>query len=261
VTRDRVLALLAEVAAGGLTPAAALERLATAPFESLDEAGADRPFATVDHHRALRQGWPEVIYGEGKTPAQAVAVAERIVATGGGVLVTRADAALRDAVATRFPGAVVHPSARTVRVAPPHGGAPSGGACIVTAGTTDLPVADECAETLLSCGIAAERITDVGVAGVHRLLARTETLRAAEVVVVVAGMDGALPSVVGGLVARPVIAVPTSVGYGASFGGVAALLTMLNSCAAGVVVVNIDNGFGAGMAAARLLAAQGSRRG
>jgi NCAIR mutase (PurE)-related protein len=249
VTRDAVVALLRRLAAGELTPEAAAERLATAPFEVLSDGHAE--FATVDHHRALRQGWPEVIYGEGKTPEQCIAVAERIAERGGGFLVTRADAAVRGALTARFPDVIANATARTVRLGAAPG--PSGSVCIVTAGTTDLPVADECAETLLAGGIEPVRVTDVGVAGVHRLLARMETLRAADVLVVVAGMDGALPSVVGGLVARPVIAVPTSVGYGAAFGGIAPLLTMLNSCAAGVVVVNIDNGFGAAMAAARIL--------
>jgi NCAIR mutase (PurE)-related protein len=256
VTRDAVVALLRRLAAGELTPEAAAEHLATAPFEVLSDGNA--AFATVDHHRALRQGWPEVIYGEGKTPAQCVAVAERIAERGGRFLVTRTDAAARAALSERFPSAIANATSRTVRLGPAPAG-PSGSVCIVTAGTTDLPVADECAETLLAAGIEPVRVTDVGVAGVHRLLARMETLRAADVLVVVAGMDGALPSVVGGLVARPVIAVPTSVGYGAAFGGIAPLLTMLNSCAAGVVVVNIDNGFGAAMAAARMLAGTPSR--
>jgi NCAIR mutase (PurE)-related protein len=246
VTRDAALALLRRLSAGELSPEAAVEELATAPFESLE-------FATVDHHRALRQGWPEVIYGEGKSPEQCVALAERIAAHAGGFLVTRASESARSRLRDRFPAAIENATGRTVRLQSSPANGSGGTVCVVTAGTTDLPVAEECAETLLACGLRPERVTDVGVAGVHRLLARTATLRSAEAVVVIAGMDGALPSVVGGLVAAPVIAVPTSVGYGAAFGGLAPLLTMLNSCAAGVVVVNIDNGFGAAMAAARML--------
>jgi hypothetical protein len=260
VIPDRTLALLREVAAGTLAPEAAVERLAVAPFEELSEAGSDRPFATIDHHRAVRQGWPEVIYGEGKSPGQCVAIGAHIAAQGDGFLLTRASADTLTAVERHFPGAIVNPTARTARLpaaTPAHRPA-LGTACIVAAGTTDLPVADECAETLVACGATVDRISDVGVAGVHRVLARVGALRSADVLVVVAGMDGALPSVVGGLVARPVIAVPTSVGYGAAFGGIAALLAMLNSCAAGVSVVNIDNGFGAGMAAARILAGRTS---
>jgi pyridinium-3,5-biscarboxylic acid mononucleotide synthase len=254
VTPEAALALLRQVAAGALSAEAGVEKLATAPFEELGG------FATIDHHRAVRQGWPEVIYGEGKTPEQCVAVAERIAERGGGFLVTRADSTVRAALVERFPSALVNDSGRTARLAA--AASPStrllGRVSVVTAGTTDGPVAEECAETLLACGAAVERVTDVGVAGVHRLLARLEALRSADVVVVIAGMDGALPSVVGGLVAGPVVAVPTSVGYGAAFGGVAPLLTMLNSCAAGVVVVNIDNGFGAAMAAARILSRRAS---
>lgn len=254
MTRDAVLALLREIAAGGATPEAAVERLATAPFEAVGD------FATLDVHRALRQVLPEVVYGAGKTAEQCVAIAERLARTGSGVLVTRADDATQAALATRFPIAIVNPVGRTVRLP---GLAPrassTGPACVVTAGTSDLPVAEECAETLAACGISATRLTDVGVAGVHRLLVRVDELRKAEVVIVIAGMDGALPSVVGGLVAAPVIAVPTSVGYGAAFGGVSALLTMLTSCASGVTVVNIDNGFGAAAAAARILLAPTSR--
>jgi NCAIR mutase (PurE)-related protein len=174
--------------------------------------------------------------------------------------VTRAGAECRAALEARFPDAVVNATARTVRLPPARSvDGPAGRVAIVTAGTTDLPVADEAAETRLALGVAALRVSDVGVAGVHRLLSRLDVLADAAVIIVIAGMDGALPSVVGGLVRAPVIAVPTSVGYGASFGGLAALLTMLNSCAAGVTVVNIDNGFGAAMAAARLLLATAAK--
>ena len=217
-----------------------------APFESID-------IATIDHHRALRQGFPEVIYGEGKTPHQVVSIAERTVAHGGTCLVTRADAPTRQALAGHFAETIVNDMARTVRIGPA-AARHEGTVLIITAGTSDLPVAEEAAECALAMGSTVARLNDVGVAGIHRLLSQGETLSAARVVIVVAGMDGALPSVVGGLVACPVIAVPTSVGYGASLGGLAALLTMLNSCASGVTVVNIDNGFGAAAAAVRIVA-------
>lgn len=243
--RARVLDLLQRVASGDVAPDAAIRQLSMAPLESLD-------FATVDHHRALRHGYPEVIYAEGKTPSQVVAIAERTVAHGGGALATRADAATRQALVARFPLAVANDVARTVRVGPVAVKG-KGTVLIITAGTSDLPVAEEAAESALAMGNVVGRLNDVGVAGIHRLLSNGETLTSASVVIVVAGMDGALPSVVGGLVACPVIAVPTSVGYGASLGGLAALFTMLNSCAAGVTVVNIDNGFGAAAAATRIV--------
>jgi len=247
VTRERLLDLLQQVAAGTVPPAAVADQLALAPFEQL-------PFATIDHHRAIRQGYPEVVYAAGKTAEQVVAIAERLAEQGDGFLVTRTDDESRNALVRRFPSAVANPVARTVLLEGRSRRSPSPGrALIITAGTSDLPVADEAAVTLEAFGCEAHRLTDVGVAGIHRLLAQGDALQAAQVIIVVAGMDGALPSVVGGLVSCPVIAVPTSVGYGASFGGIAPLLTMLNSCAAGVVVVNIDNGFGAGVAAARIL--------
>ncbi len=245
--RDRALGLLEQVAAGALSPKDALDRLAAAPVESL-------PFASIDHHRALRQGYPEVVFGEGKRPEHVLAIAERLAAHGDGFLVTRTAPDARDALAARFPALGVNEVARTCHLPAdepvPRG---SGTILIVTAGTSDLPVAEEAAETAMALGNDVARLTDVGVAGIHRLLARASELREARVVIVVAGMDGALPSVVGGLVAVPVIAVPTSIGYGASFGGVAALLSALNSCAAGVAVVNIDNGYGAAALAARIL--------
>jgi NCAIR mutase (PurE)-related protein len=221
----------------------------------VSEPGEPLPFATLDLDRARRQGAPEVVYGEGKSPAQCVAIAERLAAAGHGVLLTRTSDAARTALRARFPDARVHDVARTVQLAPATPRTPvSGYVCVVSAGTSDLPVVEECLETLAFVGVRAEPVTDVGVAGVHRVLARAAVLQGARAVVVVAGMDGALPSVVGGLVRGPVIAVPTSVGYGAAFGGLAPLLTMLNSCAAGVTVVNIDNGFGAAMAVWRLVA-------
>ena len=253
MTRERVRTLLEEVAAGRTAVDAALTHLAQLagePAESL-------PFATIDHHRALRQGFPEVVYGEGKTADQAVAICERILERSGACFVTRADAALRTALRARFPAAAVSDLARTVHVgvAPvePSLARAARPVLIVTAGTSDLPVAEEAAVTLAVLGLPVGRLTDVGVAGIHRLLSRQDALHTAAAIIVVAGMDGALPSVVGGLVRVPVIAVPTSVGYGASFQGLAALLTMLNSCAAGVTVCNIDNGFGAAVAVSRIL--------
>jgi pyridinium-3,5-biscarboxylic acid mononucleotide synthase len=223
VIPERARAILERVAVGEVTPAEAVAQLAMEPMESLG-------YATVDHHRALRQGYPEVVFGAGKTPEQIVGITEQLAARGDGFLVTRTDPAARSALATRFPQARVNDVARTV--------------CLV---------AEEAAETALALGCPPRRVTDVGVAGIHRILARSSELRESRVIIVVAGMDGALPSVVGGLAACPVIAVPTSVGYGAAFGGIAPLLTALNSCSAGVTVVNIDNGFGAAMAASRIL--------
>jgi len=212
------------------------------------------PFASIDHLRPATQGHQEVILCQGKTPEQVVAIAERLEAAAGSFLATRAEVAHRAALAARFPGAEVNELGRTVYLPPTPAPDPTGRGTIliVTAGTSDLPVAEEAAVTARAFRNTVARLTDVGVAGIHRILTQTDLLRSAAVIVVVAGMEGALPSVVGGLVPVPVIAVPTSVGYGASFGGVAALLGMLNSCAAGVTVVNIDNGFGAAAAASRI---------
>jgi NCAIR mutase (PurE)-related protein len=245
--RERVRDLLAQVAEGSLAVDRALDSLSLEPAESLG-------FATIDHHRALRQGFPEVVYGGGKTVEQVVAIAGRIAERGDGVLVTRvAPDAVRPLI-DAIPGIEHNSLAATAFLRPPQPpAAATGSVLIVTAGTSDLPVAEEAAVTAGAMGCSTGRLTDVGVAGIHRLLARRETLEGARVIIVVAGMDGALASVVGGLVRVPVIAVPTSVGYGAAFGGIAPLLTMLNSCAAGVTVVNIDNGFGAAVAAARIL--------
>jgi NCAIR mutase (PurE)-related protein len=247
LTPERIRALLAEGAAGGLAVEEAERRLAWTPFEDL-------PFATVDHHRALRQGFPEVIFGQGKTPEQVAGIAERIAARGDGFLATRVAPEAAEALASRFPSVALNELGRTAYLAPerPIERKTLGTVLVITAGTSDLPVAEEAAVTAAAFGNPVARLTDVGVAGIHRLLARTDVLRDAAVVIVVAGMEGALPSVVGGLVSVPVIAVPTSVGYGASFGGIAALLGMLNSCASGVTVVNIDNGFGAAAAASRI---------
>ena len=249
-------ALLRAVRDGTTTPQAAAERLRMLPYEDLG-------FARPDHHRALRTGFPEVIFGAGKTHEQVVAIAESVAGRGQNVLVTRTSAEVHRAVAGRFPAAVFHEAARciTLTVADPE--PLPGRVAVVCAGTSDVPVAEEAAVTAEFYGAAVDRIHDVGVAGLHRLMDKSATIREADVVVVAAGMEGALPSVVGGLVEAPVIAVPTSVGYGASFQGLAALLAMLNTCASGVAVVNIDNGFGAGYMASVILrgaARLGSRR-
>ena len=222
-----------------------------------DELGpllARLPVATLDHLRPVTQGHQEVIFSQGKTVEQVVAIAERLVAAGGTFLATRTESPHREALAAAFPAALVSELGRTVYLPPSPEPPPTGRGTIlvVTAGTGDLPVAEEAAVTSRALGNRVERLTDVGVAGIHRVLSQTSLLRSAAVIIVVAGMEGALPSVVGGLVKVPVIAVPTSVGYGASFGGLAALLGMLNSCAAGLTVVNIDNGFGAAAAASRI---------
>ena len=242
MTADELQDLCDRVRRGALDPSSAagliLTALRAAPFE-------DMGFARLDTHRELRQGFPEVILGLGKTPEQIAAIAERIVSHKQALLVTRAEPDAYRAVSARLPDAVYHETARAITL--PQGGVPAGKGTILIAcaGTSDLPVAEEAAVTAALMGNVVDRLYDVGVAGVHRLLAEQAQLHGARVIVVVAGMEGALPSVVAGLVNVPVIAVPTSVGYGASFGGVAALLGMLNSCANGVSVVNIDNGFGA----------------
>ena len=253
--RDRVLRLLADVAAGTATPRDALERLAWLPIEDVDTGnGGEHVFARLDHHRGLRQGHPEVVYGPGKTIPQLLEICHRFEARGDGFLVTRLEAEGRDALAEAFPDGVRNDDARTFHLLAADREPPRvrGPVLVVTGGTGDVPVAEEAAVTAAVLGNPVERLYDVGVAGLHRILSHVEPLRRAAVVIVVAGMEGALPSVVGGLVACPVIAVPTSVGYGAAFGGIAPLLGMLNSCAAGITVVNIDNGFGAACAASRI---------
>lgn len=224
---------------------------------TLDELGRliERlPFAQIDHLRPVTQGHAEVIFCPGKTPGQVVAIAERLEAASGSFLATRAEPAHIEAVRARFSRVEVNELGRTLYLPPDPEPPPTGRGTvlIVTAGTSDLPVAEEAAVAARALRNRVERLTDVGVAGIHRLLTQTDVLRSAGVVIVVAGMEGALPSVVGGLVKVPVIAVPTSVGYGVAFGGLAALLAMLNSCASGVTVVNIDNGFGAAAAASRI---------
>jgi hypothetical protein len=243
MTPTEIRTILSRLTSGELGLDAAVDELAgryrTQPFEDLG-------FARVDHHRPSRQGFPEVILGLGKTPAQAAAIAARIVARGHPLLVTRADPAMFDAIHAEVPRAQYHDVARAVTLRHDDVVPGRGTVLIAAAGTSDLPVAEEAAVTAEVMGNRVDRLFDVGVAGLHRLLREHDRLAAARVIVVVAGMEGALPSVVGGLVGVPVIAVPTSIGYGASFGGLAALLGMLNSCANGVSVVNIDNGYGAG---------------
>jgi NCAIR mutase (PurE)-related protein len=243
--QERVRALLDAVRTGETSIDEALERLSTLPFEDLG-------FATLDHHRALRRGFPEVVFCQGKTPQQVATIMARLAERSAAVLATRAAPETFAVVQEALPGARYHELAHCITVQRGAGRPPLEGIAVVSAGTSDLPVAEEAVVTAELMGHAVERIYDVGVAGLHRLLARLEQLRRARVVIVVAGMEGALPSVVAGLLDVPVIAVPTSVGYGAHFGGLTALLGMLNSCSSGVAVVNIDNGFGAGTLAAMI---------
>ena len=244
--RQRLADLLAAVQSGACSIDDALARLRSLPYEDLG-------FAKVDHHRALRNGFPEVVLGQGKTADQIVAIGERLAAAGGSVLVTRVAPDAAERLVREVPGFESHPLPRLAfRRGPSTDVAGRGTVLVVSAGTADLPVAEEAALSAELMGNPVERVYDVGVSGLHRLLEQRERLWSASVLIVVAGMEGALPSVVGGLVDRPVVAVPTSIGYGTSFGGLAALLGMLNTCAAGVVVVNIDNGFGAAAAASRM---------
>lgn len=245
---EEVKGLLGELESGSLTSEEVLARLRMTPTEDLG-------FAQLDTHRELRQGLPEAIYAEGKTPQHVVLIAERLLATtSSAVLATRCPPEAIAALEERWPEAEVVRAARLVclRGAPP-AAQTQGLVTVVCAGTSDLPVAEEAGGVCRALGASVHAITDVGVAGVHRLLAVQDEFAASDVVIVVAGMEGALASLVGGLVEAPVIAVPTSVGYGASFGGLAALLAMLNSCAAGITVTNIDNGFGAAIAALKIL--------
>ena len=254
MTDATIRALLAAVSRGETPSDDAAARLIgafrSAPYEDLG-------FARVDHHREVRQGQPEVVFGLGKSTSQVVEIARRIVGRGHALLVTRATPEMGSAVSTDLTGCRYDAVSRTiVRPAAEPGaqpGAEPGPVLVCCAGTADLPVAEEAAVCGAAMGLAVERLFDVGVAGIHRLLDARNRLEAARVLIVVAGMEGALPSVVGGLTAAPVIAVPTSVGYGASFNGLAALLAMLNSCASGIAVMNIDNGFGAAALAARIL--------
>jgi hypothetical protein len=236
--RSQIELLLKEVQSGRTEVGAALERLRDLPFEDLG-------FAKLDHHRSLRTGMPEVIFAAGKTVPQVAQIFARMAQAGGNVLATRASEEAFAAVHAIEPRAEFHPMARAITLAQTPAVAGKGIIGIVCAGTSDLPIAEEAAVTARIMGNEVELIADVGVAGIHRLLAQKESLQSARVLIVCAGMEGALPTVVGGLVNAPVLAVPTSVGYGASFGGVAALLGMLNTCSPNVSVVNIDNGFGA----------------
>jgi NCAIR mutase (PurE)-related protein len=239
MTPSALLKLLGEVERGALTPEDAAERLATLPFEDLGHS-------RVDHHRSLRAGLPEVVFAAGKTSDQTVEIVSSLAASGVDVLVTRVAPATADAVLAKHPAATHNAVARTISLRQTTVSAESRGhVAVVCAGTSDIPVAEEAAITAETFGACVTRFFDVGVAGLHRLLAVHDDLKRANVIIVCAGMEGALPSVVGGLVSVPVIAVPTSIGYGASFAGATALLGMLNSCSPNVTVVNIDNGFGA----------------
>ncbi len=240
--QDQLRDLFEQVRTGALDIDAAMGRMRHMPFEDLG-------FAKVDHHRALRHGMPEVILAKGKTPGQVAAIAESLLANAKNVLITRADRECAAVVTARLPAAEYMPLSGTIRFWRDRRLHGKGKIAIVCAGTSDIPVAEEAQVTAELMGNEIDAIHDIGVAGIHRLMSNRERLTEARVVVVCAGMEGALPSVVGGLVSCPVIAVPTSVGYGASFQGLAALLGMLNSCASNVTVVNIDNGFGAGYVA------------
>jgi NCAIR mutase (PurE)-related protein len=246
--RDNLLELLAALQQGRMSTDEVVEKLTHLPYEDID-------FAKIDHHRPLRTGLPEVIYAAGKTDAQVVEIFARMAAAGGNVLATRVAPSAAAAVCGKFPGAEHHAVARTLVLRQVERAPRPGTLAILCAGTSDLPVAEEGAVTAELLGNRIARIYDVGVAGLHRLLAQREALTQARALIVCAGMEGALPTVVAGLVRAPVIAVPTSVGYGAAFGGIAALLGMLNSCAPNVAVVNIDNGFGAACFATSILAA------
>jgi hypothetical protein len=243
---EKLRALFEEVQGGGCTIEQALQNLKTYPYESLNG------FANLDHHRALRTGFPEVIFAVGKTPQQFVGIFQRLMLQNSQVLATRVDAGLYSAVKDHLPEAVYREEARVLYVDRDKDRRKTQGIVVVSAGTSDIPVAEEAALTAEIMGNQVTRIYDVGVAGLHRLIDHLPALQNANVIVVAAGMEGALPSVVGGLVSAPIVALPTSVGYGASFDGLAALLGMLNSCANGVAVVNIDNGFGAGCLAAKI---------
>jgi NCAIR mutase (PurE)-related protein len=238
MNKASLLELLAAVQTGTITPAAASQRLADMPYEDIGHA-------RIDHHRSLRTGLPEVIYAQGKSPDQTAEIFARMAASGTDVLATRADEPTAAAVSASTPAAVFHPKARAITLKQSAASPSEGHIAILSAGTSDQPIAEEAAITAELFNAKVTRLYDVGVAGLHRLLSVRDQLTQADAVIVCAGMEGALPSVVGGLVGVPVIAVPTSVGYGASFDGAAALLGMLNSCSPNVTVVNIDNGFGA----------------
>ncbi|MCX6838861.1 MAG: nickel pincer cofactor biosynthesis protein LarB [Verrucomicrobia bacterium] len=243
---SRLHDLLSQIRDGKLHPDSALKRLRTLPFVAAGEVLADT-------HRVLRQGFPEAVFAEGKTLTQTTDALTALTAAHGFALATRVKPDMAPLLLQRFPTGSYDAVSRLYRIGSMDGSFKSATVAVVCAGTSDVPVAEEAAQTLEFAGAQVNRITDVGVAGLHRLLARLDDLRSASIIIAVAGMEGALPSVLGGLVAAPVIAVPTSVGYGANLGGISALLTMLNSCASGLTVVNIDNGFGAAVAALRIL--------
>lgn len=245
MNRSDLSKLLQSVKSGKTDIETALTRLKHLPFE-------DVAYAHIDHHRSLRHGMPEVIYCEGKTLDQVVGITKRMLTAGSDILATRASEAVFKAVRKLDRRAIYHKASRAIVVRDPKKKPTTGIVLVLTAGTSDIPVAEEAAVTAGMLGSSVQTVYDVGVAGIHRILSKKDILETARVIVVVAGMDGALPSVVGGLVDKPVIAVPTSVGYGAGFQGLAPLLTMLNSCASGVAVMNIDNGFGAGVLAHRI---------
>lgn len=245
MTTDEAKDLLDQFKNGKIPPESVLRRFQAAPFEELD-------FAKVDTHRSLRKGFPEVIFGEGKTPIQVSQIASRILKSETRLLITRVTQEHFHAVHKKLKNARFHDTARCITIENSPLKKRAGSITVLSAGTSDLPVAEEAAVTAEVMGNTVDRIIDVGVAGLHRLISQLEKIQKARVMIVVAGMEGALPSVVAGLVSQPVIAVPTSVGYGASFGGVAALLGMLTSCGSGVTVVNIDNGFGAGYSASQM---------
>lgn len=244
---DSLKELLQAIANGDISPDTALDKLKDLPFESLDE------FAKIDRHRQLRTGFPEVIWGEDKTPQQIIKIINLMRKDNSVVMATRIDAQKYQELKAAIPDLIYYPAARICALSVPQTPNQIGTISILTAGTADIPVAEEAAITGELCGFKVIRLWDVGVAGIHRLLSNRQVVYDADVLIVVAGMEGALPSVVAGMADCPVIAVPTSVGYGASFKGVAALLTMLNSCAVGIGVVNIDNGFGAAILAGQIL--------
>ena len=252
MNKTTLLELLAQVQSGTLTPTAATERLANLPYEDLGHA-------RIDHHRSLRTGMPEVIYAQNKSPEQTTEIFTRMAASGIDVLATRVDASTAAMVTASLPAAIYNQQARAITLRQTSPRDPKGQIAILTAGTSDQPVAEEAAVTAELFNTRVTRLYDVGVAGLHRLLDVRDQLAVADVIIVCAGMEGALPSVVGGLVGVPVIAVPTSVGYGASFDGAAALLGMLNSCSPNVTVVNIDNGFGAAYTAVLIARAASAR--
>jgi NCAIR mutase (PurE)-related protein len=237
--KSELEAVLEKVSRGRMSPRQALRKLRDYPYQDLG-------FAKVDHHRELRKGFPEIIYGQGKTDEQVLKIAREICRRGNSLLVTRAGPLIYRKIRRRIPGCLFNPLARTICLRKKRPSPGKGKIIVMTAGTSDIPVAEEAAVTCEMLGNETERIYDVGVAGLHRLIGEMDRVKKARLIIAVAGMEGALPSVVAGLVSVPVIAVPTSVGYGASFQGISALLAMLNSCPGGVAVVNIDNGFGAG---------------